>query len=109
MDVLEPILDDEGVYIALTPFGQGFRDFSFAVDTLEAFVLSRHLQPDTSPVLTWAFQNIELATDPSGNRKFNKKTAIDRIDPMIALAMACAIAQKDNNPTIDFSNALVAV
>jgi phage terminase large subunit-like protein len=72
-------------------------------------VLDRRLKPDKSPILTWAFGNLEVDTDPAQNRKFSKKRALDRIDPMIALAMSLSVAYKDKPPIYDFSDIVIPV
>lgn len=80
-----------GVSLPLTPFGQGFKDMSPAVDALEADLLNRRARHGCHPVLTMCAQNVSVSTDPAGGRKFDKAKSTGRIDGMVALAMAVGI------------------
>jgi phage terminase large subunit-like protein len=52
------------------------------------------------PVLRWAAGNMVYETDPAGARKPSKNRSIDRIDPMLALIMACGLASRDEGPQV---------
>ena len=80
-----------GVSLPLTPFGQGFKDMSPAIDALEADLLNRRARHGCHPVLTMCAQNVSVSTDPAGGRKFDKAKSTGRIDGMVALAMAVGI------------------
>jgi phage terminase large subunit-like protein len=68
--------------------GQGFRDMSPALDSLEADLLNARLRHGMHPVLTMCAANAIVTQDPADNRKLDKKKANGRIDGMQALAMA---------------------
>ena len=68
--------------------GQGYKDMSPALKTLEIELISGAIRHACNPVLTWNAANSVVDVDPAGNKKLNKKRATGRIDGMIALAMA---------------------
>lgn len=92
IDLLKGELDEEGLDLPLVEFGQGFRDMGPAVDTIEEMILDNKLRVRINPVLRWNVASAVLDEDPAGNRKFAKQKATGRIDGLIALAMALAIA-----------------
>lgn len=81
-------LDKQGIDLPLVEHGQGFKDFSVAVDSLEAVVLNQQLRHGGNPLLRWAIANVAISRDHAGNRKFDKRMKWRRIDPAVALAMA---------------------
>jgi phage terminase large subunit-like protein len=46
------------------------------------------LEHGNNPVLTWMAANAASEIDPAGNQKFSKKKSTEKIDGMVALAMA---------------------
>jgi len=101
MDVLQKELDRLGLALPLVPFGQGFRDMSPALDTLEAELLSGRIAHGDHPVLGMCAANATTTRDPAGNRKLDKAKATGRIDGMVALAMALGVAQTAAAPAVD--------
>ena len=98
------MLSDEGITLTLEPFGQGYRDMGPAVDRLEAAIMNRELRHGGHPILTWCVSNAVVTMDPSAARKFDKQKAIERIDGLVALAMAVGVHAKTPAPlTYDFS------
>ena len=97
---LKPLLADagftetqlEGDAALFEPFGQGFQSMSPALLALEASILNRKLRHGNHPVLTMCAANATVKGDPSGNRKLDKMKSHGRIDGMVALAMAQAMA-----------------
>ena len=80
-----------GATLPLVPFGQGFKDFSPAVDMLERVVAERLMRHGGNPVLNMCAANAVVTRDPAGGRKLDKSKAAGRIDGLVALAMAlCA-------------------
>jgi phage terminase large subunit-like protein len=77
-----------GVLLPLVEMGQGFKDFSGAVDAMETVVLNGQLRHGGHPVLRWSVANVAISRDHAGNRKFDKRLRTRRIDPAVALAMA---------------------
>lgn len=81
-----------GLELPLVPFGQGFKDMSPALDTLEAELLNARIIHSDNPVLELAAANAVVVKDPAGGRKLDKSKATNRIDPIVALAMACGVS-----------------
>lgn len=82
----------EGDFAIFQPFGQGFQSMSPALRDLEGDLLDERLAHGNHPVLTMCAANAVVTSDPAGNRKLNKAKASGRIDGMVALAMARAVA-----------------
>jgi len=101
IDVLKAALQRLGRELPLVEFGQGFRDMSPALDTLEAELLNGRVRHGGNPVLTWCAANAIAVKDPAGNRKLDKSKATGRIDGLVALAMAFGAAAKaQQGPTL---------
>jgi phage terminase large subunit-like protein len=94
IDVFKRELDNIGCDLPMVPFGQGFKDMSPALDTLEAELLNRRIAHGGHPVLTMCAANATVTKDPAGGRKFEKSRSTGRIDGMQALAMALGAATK---------------
>ena len=94
IDVLKKELDRLGLDLPLEPFGQGFKDISPALDTLEAELLNGRIAHGGHPVLTMNAANAVIVKDPAGNRKLEKSKSTGRIDGLQALAMAMGVASK---------------
>jgi phage terminase large subunit-like protein len=87
-------LDAIGCNVPLVPFGQGFKDQSPAVDTLEQMVEEGKLRHGNHPVLSMATTNAKVELDAAGNRKLSKRRSTGRIDPIVALVMALGVAKR---------------
>ncbi|MFT0532259.1 terminase large subunit [Castellaniella hirudinis] len=74
--------------LPLIECGQGFKDMSPAIDTLESELLNGRIAHGNHPVLTMCAANAVITKDPAGNRKFDKHKATGRIDGIQALGMA---------------------
>jgi len=79
--------------LPLAMFGQGFKDMSPAVDSLESILANTLMRHGANPVLTWCASNTVTTTDPAGNRKLDKSKSTGRIDGIVALTMALGHAQ----------------
>lgn len=101
MDVMQREMERLGLALPLVPFGQGFKDMSPALDTLEAELLNARIAHGMHPVLTMCAANATTTKDPAGNRKLDKSRATGRIDGMQALAMAMGVAQTAAAPAVD--------
>lgn len=88
IDLLRKELERVGADFPLVPHGQGFKDMSPALDTLEAELLNGRITHAGHPVLGMCAANATTTKDPSGNRKLDKSRATGRIDGLQALAMA---------------------
>ncbi len=74
--------------LRLIPHGQGYRDFTPAVERLEDLLLDGRILHGGHPILTMCASNTRVVQDPAGNRKFDKMKSTGRIDGMVALGMA---------------------
>ena len=81
-------LDNLGVHVPMTPFGQGFKDMSPATDKVEQFVAERKLCHGDNPILNMCAAGAVIQSDPAGNRKPHKAKSYSKIDGLVALAMA---------------------
>lgn len=82
----------EGDSAIFEPFGQGYQSMSPALRDLESDILEGRIVHGNHPVLTMCAANAVVTSDPAGNRKLDKAKATGRIDGMVALAMARAMA-----------------
>ena len=89
-------LEGEGALFEM--FGQGYRDMSPALRLLESDLLNRKMAHGNHPVLTMCAANAVVRSDPAGNRKLGKRHANERIDGMVALAMARSVAESALEP-----------
>lgn len=98
---LKPWLEKAGFSEAelerFVEFGQGFQSMSPALRTLESDLLNGKVAHGGHPVLTMCAQNAVVQTDPAGNRKLTKQKSRGRIDGMVALAMARAVATTEEH------------
>jgi phage terminase large subunit-like protein len=78
----------DGGKLPLVPHGQGFKDFSPALDLLEVELVNGRVAHGSTPVLTMCAANAIVNKDPSGNRKLDKQKATGRIDGLVAMTMA---------------------
>lgn len=105
MDVLKAELSRLGIDLPLEPFGQGFKDMTPAIDTLEAELLNERIRHGMNPILTMCAANAVVTKDAAGGRKMDKAKATGRIDGMVALAMALGGAAKQTQvvePSLHF-------
>ena len=83
---------DEAAMERFVEFGQGFASMSPALRTLEDVLLNGRLSHGGNPVLSMCAANAVVDQDAAGNRKLTKAKSTGRIDGMIALTMALAVA-----------------
>lgn len=81
-------LEEHGVKVAM--YGQGWKSASPAMRALERCVLTRTLAHGGNPVLRWMAGNLAVEMDAAGNVKWSRKRSRDKIDGLVALAMALA-------------------
>ena len=74
--------------IDVLEMGQGYASMSPPIRELEKLVLEKGIVFQDSPVLKWCFSNIVVEEDASGNRKFSKGRAVEKIDLAIGTVMA---------------------
>lgn len=97
--------------IDMVDFGQGYASMSPAAKELDALYrgdvkdgkVTRKLRHGDNPILTWNASNAYVQQDAAGNIKPSKEKSGDRIDGIVALAMATGMA------TADASNSGISV
>lgn len=87
---------DERELERFVEFGQGFASMSPALRDLESDLLTGKIAHGNHPVLTMCAANAVVKMDPAGNRKLDKAKSRGRIDGMVALAMARAVAATED-------------
>ncbi len=81
----------------LVPHGQGYMDMGPAVDSFERRLIDGSFRHGNNPILNWTASNVICTTDPTLARKFDKSRSRGRIDPIVALGMACHEADIDKD------------
>lgn len=71
-------------------FSQGFGEMSAPCMRLEELVKGHELQHAGNPVLRWMIDNAVKLTDAYGNIRVDRKKSVDKVDGIVALAMALA-------------------
>jgi phage terminase large subunit-like protein len=92
---LEKVGFSEAELERFVEFGQGYQSMSPALRDLESDILNEKLAHGGHPVLTMCAANAVVRPDPAGNRKLDKAKSHGRIDGMVALAMARAVASTE--------------
>lgn len=104
----EEFIDDRFV-----DFGQGYQSMSPALRNIESLLLNGKMAHGGNPVLRMCAMNSVVKMDEAGSRKLDKKKSRGRIDGMIALVMASAIASEDQHEkpvySVDLDSILEAV
>ena len=72
----------------MDPFGQGFASMSQPIKQMEILIKQKKLNHGGHGMLRWMASNIQTKTDEAMNIKFVKSKSGDKIDGMVALAMA---------------------
>ena len=101
IDIFKRDLDRLGVQWPMVEHGQGFKDMSPALDTLEASLLNGKMRHGMHPVLTMCAANAVETKDPAGNRKLDKSKVKGRIDGMVALAMSMSGVKGEESMDLD--------
>lgn len=89
---------DDGVPVV--QFGQGFASMSGPCKELERLYMSHRLAHGGHKVLRWMASNVVATKDAADNIKFDRAKVKNKIDAMVALAMALgrAIAPREEEP-----------
>lgn len=74
--------------ITTIPFGQGFLSMNAPIKELQRLVIAGKLAHGDNPVLGWQVNNVVVEEDASGNVKFSKGKSREKIDNLVAMAMA---------------------
>ncbi len=76
----------------MVDFRQGFASLNAGSKHLEKLILDRSLQHFGNPVLRWMAGNVTVETDAAANIKPSKKKSSEKIDGIVSLVMAIAVA-----------------
>jgi phage terminase large subunit-like protein len=79
-------LQEQGAQVV--QFGQGYVSMSPACKEVERLVVSSRLRHPGNPVLTWCAANAVVEMDAAGNLKVSRRKCSEKIDGIVALAMA---------------------
>ena len=95
-------LTESGECAEMIPFNQTTTWFNAPVRELELLAIQGRLNHQDNKVLNWHCSNVVVIKDSNDNMKFDKHKSIEKVDGMVALAMALGIAlidrkEEDNN------------
>ena len=76
-------------------YGQGFKDQSEPIKTLQRQILSKQLAHGGHPVLRWNVSNCRVEQDRAENYRLSKDKSSEKIDGVAALVSACGIYEED--------------
>ena len=98
-ELIQALMDDG---VEVVPFGQGFISMASPTAEIERLLLARLINHGSNPVLAWNASNCVIRSDPAGNMKIDKSKSAEKVDGMVALAMALGRAsiEKENTPDI---------
>src|SRR3990167_6784754 len=83
---------DDGISLPeMRPVGQGYKDFSPALETFERMLLNGEIAHPGHKVLDWCMSNAVIEQDGAENRKLSKEKATGRIDLAVAAVMAAGL------------------
>lgn len=80
----------------MVPYNQTTVWFNAPIIEIETLANQGRLNHANNRLLSWNCSNVVIFKDSSGNIKFDKAKSIEKIDAMVALAMAMGICLKDN-------------
>jgi phage terminase large subunit-like protein len=86
----------------MVEFQQTIKNFSEPMKDIVSLASERRVRHGGHPVLRWNASNCVAHTDANGNIRPDKKNSIDKIDGIVAMVMAHALAienRKDERPT----------
>jgi phage terminase large subunit-like protein len=83
---IAPKLSDAGMEV--NPFGQGFVSMSAPTKQIERLIFMNELDHGNNPVMKWQCSNVAIQQDPAENIKIAKNKSTEKVDGMVALAMA---------------------
>lgn len=92
-------------------FGQGYLSMSPACKQLERLVIAEQLEHGSNPVAAWMARNAAVERDAADNIKPTKPKAADKIDGIVALAMAVggATTKPPKQPSVYETRGLLVI
>lgn len=88
-------IEDSGVTNTLK-FGQGFASMASPTKQIEVLSLQNKLNHGNNEALNWMCSNVVIQKDAADNMKIDKDKSIEKVDGMVALAMAEGAYLSDN-------------
>jgi phage terminase large subunit-like protein len=88
------VTDLESDGFTMIKWGQGFNDMHAPVKRMMEIVLEGKWAHGRHPVMRWMALNVVAFMDPAGNVKFDKSRSKEKIDGMVAAAMALGRAMQ---------------
>jgi len=86
---------DDGISLPeMKPVGQGYKDFSPALETFERMLLNGEIAHPGHKVMDWCMSNAVIEQDGAENRKLSKEKATGRIDLAVAAVMAAGLVNQ---------------
>ena len=96
---------DDGISLPeMKPVGQGYKDFSPALETFERMLLNGEIAHPGHKVLDWCMSNAVIEQDGAENRKLSKEKATGRIDLAVAAVMAAGLVNGASDDTEAFND-----
>ena len=96
---------DDGISLPeMRPVGQGYKDFSPALETFERMLLNGEIAHSGHKVLDWCMSNAVIEQDGAENRKLSKEKATGRIDLAVAAVMAAGLVNGASDDTEAFND-----
>ena len=95
-DLLAMAADDGISLPEMKPVGQGYKDFSPALETFERMLLNGEIAHAGHKVLDWCMSNAVIEQDGAENRKLSKDKATGRIDLAVAAVMAAGLVNQQS-------------
>lgn len=71
---------------------QGYQSMSEPTKEMSRLIKAKKFRHGANPVLRWMADNMVIRTDPAGNIKPDKEKSKKKIDGIVALIMALALA-----------------
>jgi phage terminase large subunit-like protein len=98
---------EDELEVKFLPIRQNYKEMSPALRALESALLERKIVHDGHPVLAMCAANAVVVSDGKENRMLTKAKSHGRIDGMVALAMAYAVAGTYEAPPALDINAMI--
>ena len=94
---------DDGISLPeMKPVGQGYKDFSPALETFERMLQIGEIAHAGHKVLDWCMSNAVIEQDGAENRKLSKEKAAGRIDLAVAAVMASGLINTTLSTDLSF-------
>lgn len=96
------LADHEGM--PMVTVRQGYKSMNEPCKAIEADIAQEILNHGHNPIMRWMAANVMVQYDPADNIKMNKAKSAEKIDGMVALAMAYACFQQEEDDTSPYES-----